>query len=117
VDGRLVAIMMAEARSRGVTGWGTHSLDQVQAALGASLTGELKYANETVLSPQQELIKDHQQLGGISYGTNGRIRIIRGRFHLSSLTRDPKAEKFADNEANKLISRERRPGYELPKIV
>ena len=66
----------------------TGNIYQVQAALGALLTGELKYANDTVLSPHQELSKDHQQLGGISYGTNGRIRIIRGRFHLRSLTRE-----------------------------
>jgi hypothetical protein len=31
---------------------------------------------------------------------------------------DPKAEKFVgDEEANKALSRPRRPGYELPKIV
>jgi hypothetical protein len=34
------------------------------------------------------------------------------------LTWDPKAERFEnDDEANKLLSRPRRAGYELPKIV
>ena len=180
-------------QSWGVTGWGTHSLDQVQDALGTSLTGpvqiavensrpddkvELTYANGTVVALEQEIIRDHQQLGGIFYGTNGRIQIIRGDFttdrpelrkeapdvikegpgenwhhirnfvecirtrkrpnadveigHRStslchmvniarelgrSLTWDPQAEKFSDPEANNLISRERRKGYELPKIL
>ncbi len=82
-------------QSWGVSGWGTHSLDQVQAALGTSLTGPveitpsgpgetaavaLRYANGTVVSLEQEIIKDHQQLGGIFEGTKGRMQIIRGDF-------------------------------------
>lgn len=81
--------------SWGVSGWGTHSLDQVQAALGTSLTGpveikplepgpaakvEIRYANGTIVSLEQEIIKDHQQLGAIFQGTNGRIQIVRGDF-------------------------------------
>ena len=78
----------------GVSGWGTHSLDQVQAALGVSTTGpveitpaggengkvSLRYENGTVVSLEQEIINDHQQLGGIFQGTNGRIQILRGDF-------------------------------------
>jgi predicted dehydrogenase len=181
-------------QSWGVTGWGTHSLDQVQAALGADNTGPveivpeepgpkskvaLRYAGGTVVSLEQEIIKDHQQLGAIFVGTKGRIQILRGDFvadppelkngapevtkegpgedafhlrdffdcmrsrkrpnadveighrattvcHLVNIGRDlgrklrwdPKAEKFVgDDEANKLLSRPRRKGYELPKIT
>jgi hypothetical protein len=79
-------------QSWGVSGWGTHSLDQVQAALGTSLTGPteialgeegkvaLTYANGAVVSLEQPIIKDHQQLGGIFEGTKGRMQIIRGDF-------------------------------------
>jgi hypothetical protein len=82
--------------SWGVSGWGTHSLDEVQAALGTSLTGPveittgepvgprsvvtMKYATGAVVSLEQEIINDHQQLGAIFQGTNGRIQIIRGDF-------------------------------------
>ena len=180
--------------SWGVSGWGTHSLDQVQAALGTSLTGPveisvdkpgpeskvfLKYADGAVVALEQEIIKDHQQLGAIFEGTNGRMQIIRGDFsstdrpelkkgapdviaegpgenaphirnfvqciksrqrpnadveiahrsttvcHLVNIARelgrtlkwDPKAERFTnDAEANKMISRERRKGFELPPV-
>jgi predicted dehydrogenase len=180
-------------QSWGVSGWGTHSLDQVQAALGTSETGPveiipegtgaeckvtLRYANGTLVKLEQEIIKDHQQLGAIFEGTNGRIQIVRGDFvtdrpelkkgapdvivegpgedgphlanffeciktrkkpnadveighrsttvcHLVNMCRetgrtlkwDPKAERFVgDEEANKLLSRPRRAGYELPKV-
>jgi predicted dehydrogenase len=180
-------------QSWGVSGWGTHSLDQVQAALGTSLTGPvefwpvepgprgkvaMRYANGTVVSLEQEIIKDHQQLGAIFEGTNGRIQIIRGDFtssrpelkkgapdittegpgenvfhinnfveciktrklpnadveighrsntvcHLVNICRDvgrnlswdPKSERIVnDPEANAMLSRPRRKGYELPRI-
>jgi predicted dehydrogenase len=180
-------------QSWGVSGWGTHSLDQVQAALGTSLTGPieisvdregpdskvfLKYANGAIVALEQEIIKDHQQLGAIFEGTNGRIQIIRGDFstdrpelkkaapdvikegpgenvphirnfvqciksrqrpnadveighrsttvcHLVNIARelgrtlhwDPKAEHFKDDPAaDKLIARERRKGFELPRV-
>ncbi|HWQ56881.1 MAG TPA: Gfo/Idh/MocA family oxidoreductase [Bryobacteraceae bacterium] len=180
-------------QSWGVSGWGTHSLDQVQAALGTSLTGPveiwpveqgpqgkvaMRYANGTVVSLEQPKINDHQQLGAIFEGTNGRIQILRGDFitnvpelkkgapdiikegpgenafhirnfvqaiktrkqpnadveighrsnsvcHLVNMCRDtgrklrwdPKAERFnGDSEANAMLSRPRRKGYELPKI-
>ena len=83
-------------QSWGVSGWGTHSLDQVQAALGTSLTGpeeiipeeplgprcvvKLRYASGTEVRLEQEIIKDHQQLGAIFEGTNGRIQILRGDY-------------------------------------
>jgi predicted dehydrogenase len=82
-------------QSWGVSGWGTHSLDQVQAALGTSLTGPteivpeepgpnckvtLKYANGTRVCLEQEKINDHQQLGGIFIGSKGKIQILRGDF-------------------------------------
>lgn len=78
--------------SWGVSGWGTHSLDQVQAALGTSETGpteiipceenqvQLRYANGALVSLEQEIIKDHQQLGAIFEGTNGTLQILRGDF-------------------------------------
>lgn len=181
-------------QSWGVSGWGTHSLDQVQAALGTSLTGpvevtpsgpgpesavSLRYANGTVVSLEQKIIPDHQQLGAIFEGTKGRMQIIRGDFtceerpefkrhapealkegpgensyhirnflqcmrtrkkpnadieiahrstsvcHLVNIARelgrglrwDPKAERFiGDEEANGLLERPRRAGYELPKV-
>lgn len=180
-------------QSWGVSGWGTHSLDQVQAALGTSETGPveiwpvepgprgklaMRYANGTVVSLEQEIIKDHQQLGAIFEGTNGRIQIVRGDFnsnvpelkkgapditkegpgenvfhirnfiqsvktrrrpnadveighrsntvcHLVNICRDlgrrlrwdPEAERFiGDDEANAMLSRPRRKGYELPRV-
>ncbi len=180
--------------SWGVSGWGTHSLDQVQAALGTSRTGPveiipeepgpkckvtLRYASGTLVKLEQEIIKDHQQLGAIFEGTKGRIQILRGDFiadppelkkgapdvikegpgenvyhirnffecvksrkqpnadveighrsntvcHLVNICRDvgrklrwdPKAEKFiGDDEANSMLARKRREGYELPAIA
>ncbi|MBM3740261.1 MAG: Gfo/Idh/MocA family oxidoreductase [Acidobacteria bacterium] len=79
-------------QSWGVTGWGTHSLDQVQAALGTSLTGPVKlllgeenrvtlvYASGAEVSLEQPRIDDHQQLGAIFQGTDGEIQILRGSF-------------------------------------
>ena len=180
-------------QSWGVSGWGTHSLDQVQAALGTSETGpveaiptgennqvQLRYENGTVVSLEQEIIKDHQQLGAIFEGTDGTVQILRGDFkspdrpelrlakdvpdaiaegpgenhthlhnffdciktrkrpnadveighrsntvcHLVNIARDlnrrlrwdPVKEEFLeDPEANRLLSRPRRKGYELPQ--
>jgi predicted dehydrogenase len=179
-------------QSWGVTGWGTHALDQVQCALGTDATGPteiwqeeagatkpvfLRYMNGTVL----KLIgtkRDHADLGAIFYGTNGRIEIKRGVFetdrpellkgapeptpegrgedlfhmvnfldcmrsrklpnahfevgqrsttvcHLINICRelarplrwDPGHERFFnDSDANALLTRTRRQGYELPKI-
>ncbi|MBM3333127.1 Gfo/Idh/MocA family oxidoreductase [Candidatus Sumerlaeota bacterium] len=185
-------------KSWGVSGWGTHSLDQVQCALGTDDTGPveivpeepgpqckvtLRYSNGTLVKLEQEKINDHQQLGGIFVGEKGVLQIIRGNFkaepkeldaelrknapeptpegknecaphlkdffecmrtrkqpladveighrsttvcHLVNICRevgrklqwDPKEEKFiGDEEANKKLSRPRRKGYELPKIV
>lgn len=178
-------------QSWGVSGWGTHSLDQVQAALGTSKTGpvaiwqddagankpvKFRYANGTTVSLEQEIIKDHQQLGAIFVGSKGRMQIVRGDFntdleklkkdapdvtkegpgecvsHLNnffdciksrklpnadveiahrstticslinicretgrSLSWDPKVERFAhDDEANAMLARRRRKGFELP---
>ena len=93
-------------QSWGVSGWGTHSLDQVQAALGTSLTGPveiipeepgpkckvtMRYAQGTIVSLEQPIINDHQQLGAIFQGTNGRIQILRGDF----LTDRPELKKSA----------------------
>jgi len=181
-------------QSWGVTGWGTHSLDQVHAALGMDDTGPveilpeepgpnckitLRYSVGALVKLEQEIIKDHQQLGGIFVGTKGRIQILRGDFiadppelkkgapeitkegpgenvfhlrnfflcvksrkrpnadveighrsntvcHLVNICRDvgrnlrwnPKTEKFiGDDEANGMLSRPRRKGYELPRIA
>lgn len=180
-------------QSWGISGWGTHSLDQVQAALGTSLTGPveiwpvepgpdgklaMRYANGTLVSLEEPKINNHDQLGARFIGTNGHIQIIRGDFrtdrddlkkgapdvikegpgenawhiqnfidciktrkkpnadveiahrstticHLLNICRDlgrklewdPTAERFPkDPEANKMLSRLRRKGYELPKV-
>jgi predicted dehydrogenase len=198
--------------SWGVSGWGTHGLDQVQCALGMDTSGPtemwtenkvtqdlpdwpfgknpsfkhllnrkpvvLKFATGTEVRLEEPGKNSHSQLGGIFHGTNGTIEIVRGDFitnrpelkknsppvlpegkgedvphlknfvqcvqsrkknnadvetahrattlcHLVSICRlldrklkwDPKAEKFiGDEEANKMLSRPRRKGYELPKI-
>ncbi len=181
-------------QSWGVSGWGTHSLDQVHAALGMSESGPvefipeepgpkcrvtLRYATGTLVKLEQEIIKDHQQLGAIFHGANGRIQIVRGNYnadppelrkaapditkegpgenvfhlrnffqcmrsrqrptadveighrsntvcHLVNICRDlgrrlqwdPIKEKcIGDEEANALLSRPRRKGYELPSIA
>jgi predicted dehydrogenase len=198
--------------SWGVSGWGTHGLDQVQCALGMDRTGPveiwtedlvtkdapdfplarnpnfsqllnrkpvvMKFANGTQVELSEPGKNSHSQLGGIFVGDSGRIEIVRGDFtadppelrknappvlpegkgedvphlknfvecvmsrkqtnadvetahrattlcHLVSICRlldrklkwDPEAEKFAgDDEANRLLSRPRRKGYELPRV-
>lgn len=80
--------------SYGVTGWGTHALDQVQCALGTSLTGPvevwpeepgptgrvtMRYENGTLLrcwGPKRDL----SDLGAIFVGDLGVIEIKRGSF-------------------------------------
>jgi len=181
-------------QSWGVTGWGTHSLDQVQCALGTDSTGPveiwpeepgpqckvtLRYASGTLLKLEEPIRKDHSQLGAIFVGEKGRIQILRGdfiadppelkkgapemtpegpgenRFHIENffasmrtrqapsadveighrstivchlvnicrelgrkLRWDPRRERFiGDEEANRLLSRPRRKGYELPRIA
>jgi len=181
-------------QSWGVSGWGTHALDQVQAALGTSKTGpgeiwqdqpgqdkpvQMRYHNGAIVSLEQSIINDHQQLGAIFIGSKGRMQIVRGNFstdmeslkrgapevtkegpgecvsHLNNffdciksrkvpnadveiaqrstavcllvnICRDvgrklkwnPATEKFeGDDEANKLLSRPRRKGFELPSIA
>jgi predicted dehydrogenase len=83
-------------QSWGVSGWGTHSLDQVQAALGTSKTGpveiwqdevgqdkpvQMRYASGTIVSLEQPKIDDHQQLGAIFIGSKGKMQIVRGDFN------------------------------------
>ena len=176
----------------GVTGWGTHSLDQVQCALGTDDTGPveiwpeeqgprckitMRYANGTLLKLEGKN-RDMEDLGAIFVGDKGRIEILRGDFtadpkelrqgappvtpqgpkesiphienffecirtrkrpnadvetghrattlcHLVNICRvvqrklrwDPKRERFVDDDqANALLARPRRKGYELPKI-
>lgn len=179
-------------QSWGVTGWGTHSLDQVQCALGTDETGPveiwpeekgeqakvtMRYANGTLLKLEGAK-REHQDLGAIFLGDKGKIEILRGDFlteqkelfkdappatpegalesspHLRNffecirsrkkpnadveighrsttvcylvnicrdlgrkLKWDPVKEQFeGDEEANKMLSRPRRKGYELPVI-
>jgi predicted dehydrogenase len=83
----------------GVTGWGTHSLDQVQCALGTDDTGPveispqelgprckitMRYANGTLLKLEGKN-RDLEDLGAIFIGDKGRIEILRGDY-----TSDPK---------------------------
>jgi predicted dehydrogenase len=180
-------------QSWGVSGWGTHSLDQVQCALGTDDTGPveiwpenqgptckvtMRYANGTLLKLEGKN-RGMEDLGAIFVGDKGRIEILRGDYiadpkelregappvtpqgpkesiphlenflqcirtgktpnadaetghrattlcHLVNLCRalqrklrwDPKTEMFLnDDEANQLLSRPRRRGYELPAIA
>lgn len=82
--------------SWGVSGWGAHALDQVQDALGTSLTGPVemwpeepkskgvvvfRYENGTLLELSEAPIKEnHDQLGATFIGTKGRMKMIRGDF-------------------------------------
>jgi predicted dehydrogenase len=83
----------------GVTGWGTHSLDQVQCALGTDDTGPveikpeeagpqckltMRYANGTLLKLEGKQ-RGMEDLGAIFIGDKGRIEILRGDY-----TADPK---------------------------
>ena len=78
----------------GVTGWGTHSLDQVQCALGTDDTGPveispqeqgpackltLRYANGTLLKLEGAK-RGMEDLGAIFLGEKGKIEILRGSF-------------------------------------
>lgn len=184
-------------QSWGVTGWGTHSLDQVQCALGTDDTGPVEiwtegsgamakvmmnYARGTVVK-MEAARRDHADLGAIFIGDRGKIEIKRGSYtiepegvaaefkgygpedtpegpgecrnhidnflkcvktrltpnadveighrattvcHLVNMARqlgrklkwDPVKEQFeGDAEANALLSRPRRKGFELPKIA
>ena len=180
-------------QSWGVTGWGTHSLDQAQCGLGTDDTGPveiwpdspapdavvtMRFANGTLLKMNGER-RGHEDLGAIFVGEKGKIEIMRGRCaaepkelldgappdtpegpeecrehlhnffecvrsrektnadvetghrattlcHLVNICRelgrkvkwDPQAEKFiGDDEANGLVSRPRRKGYELPDFA
>jgi predicted dehydrogenase len=198
--------------SWGVSGWGTHGLDQVQCALGMDRGGPvelwtedrvtkdladfplakheyfqhllnrkpvvLKFASGTEVRLEEPGKNSHSQLGGIFVGTEGTIEIVRGDYttdrpelrknspdvlpegkgedvphlrnfvecvrtrktpnadietahrattlcHLVSICRlldrklkwDAAAERFVgDEEANRMLSRPRRKGYELPKV-
>jgi predicted dehydrogenase len=81
-------------QSWGVTGWGTHSLDQVQCALGTDQTGPVeiwpeeegltarvsaRYANGTVLKLEGKK-RGMEDLGAIFLGEHGKIEIKRGSF-------------------------------------
>jgi predicted dehydrogenase len=82
-------------QSWGVSGWGTHALDQVQCALGTDKTGPveiwrdepgpmgrvtLRYAGGTLLKLEEAKKPDHSQLGATFVGTKGKIQILRGAF-------------------------------------
>jgi predicted dehydrogenase len=83
-------------QSWGVTGWGTHALDQVQCALGTDDTGPveirpegegpeckvtMRYANGTLLKLHGEPRKQtHEDLGAIFVGDKGKMEILRGDF-------------------------------------
>ncbi len=86
-------------QSWGVTGWGTHSLDQVQCALGTDDTGPveiwpeepgpncrvtMRYAQGTLLKLEGAR-RGMEDLGAIFLGDKGRIEILRGDY-----TADPK---------------------------
>ena len=79
-------------QSWGVTGWGTHALDQVQCALGTDDTGPveiwpeekgeqcrvtMRYSSGTLLKLEGPK-RDHADLGAIFLGDKGAIEIKRG---------------------------------------
>jgi len=81
-------------KSWGVSGWGTHALDQVQCALGTDDTGPveiwpeeidatgnrrvtMRYANDTLLKLHGPHRK-YEDLGAIFMGDKGTIEIMRG---------------------------------------
>jgi predicted dehydrogenase len=81
-------------QSWGVTGWGTHSLDQVQCALGTDDTGPveiwpegsgpqcrltMRYASGTLLKLEGKN-RGMEDLGAIFLGDRGRIEILRGDY-------------------------------------
>jgi predicted dehydrogenase len=177
----------------GVTGWGTHSLDQAQCGLGLDDTGPveiipeqqgpecpitLRYANGVLLKLEGQN-RGMEDLGAIFIGDRGRIEILRGDYladpkelrenappvtpqgdhesiphianffdcmrsrkktnadaetghratalcHLVNICRqvqrrlrwNPVTEQFqGDEEANRLLARPRRQGYELPRLT
>ncbi|MCP5524028.1 MAG: Gfo/Idh/MocA family oxidoreductase [Verrucomicrobiales bacterium] len=177
----------------GVTGWGTHSLDQAQCGMGLDDTGPveivpeesgprcritMRYANGVALKLEGKN-RGMEDLGAIFVGDKGRIEILRGDYtadpaslrenappvtpqgdhesiphitnffecvrnrrkpnadvetghrattlcHLVNICRtvqrklqwDPVKEQFlGDEEANALLSRPRRKGYELPSLA
>jgi predicted dehydrogenase len=78
----------------GVTGWGTHSLDQAQCALGTDTTGPveiwpedqgprckitMRYANGILLKLEGKN-RNMEDLGAIFIGDKGRIEILRGDY-------------------------------------
>ncbi|MEJ5367238.1 MAG: Gfo/Idh/MocA family oxidoreductase [Bryobacteraceae bacterium] len=80
-------------QSWGVSGWGTHALDQVQCALGADDTGPIefspqgegenapvimRYANGTLLKCTGQKRPDHSDLGAIFVCEKGTLEIKRG---------------------------------------
>ncbi len=89
----------------GVSGWGTHSLDQAQCGLGTDATGPvevrpeaplgptcpvtLRYANGTLIKLEGK-DRGMEDLGAIFLGDKGRIEILRGDFltDLPELKRD-----------------------------
>lgn len=81
-------------QSWGVTGWGTHALDQVQCALGTSDTGPVEiwpdepgpHGKVTMKYASGVLLKLHRPKGGLEdlgatfIGDKGQIEIRRGSF-------------------------------------
>jgi len=80
-------------QSWGVSGWGTHALDQIQCALGTDDTGPveytpegpgqtapvvMRYASGTLLKCTAPERPDHSDLGGIFFGEKGKLEIKRG---------------------------------------
>lgn len=99
-------------QSWGVTGWGAHSLDQVQCALGTDDTGPVEIAPEgpglaarvTMRYASGTLVKlwgerrDHADLGAIFAGEKGRIEIKRGSFTVEPRDLAEKLMKDAPEE-------------------
>ncbi len=80
-------------QSWGVSGWGTHALDQVQCALGTDDTGPveiwpegsgpqapviMRYNSGTLLKLTGAKRPDHSDLGAIFIGEKGKLEIQRG---------------------------------------
>lgn len=99
-------------QSWGVTGWGAHSLDQVDAALGTDDTGPVEItpegpqltANVTMRYRTGTLVKlwgarrDHADLGAIFVGDKGRIEIKRGSFTVEPADLEKKLRRDAPED-------------------
>ena len=112
----------------GVTGWGTHSFDQIQRALGTDNPGPItKPETQYHIEDWMRCIKTRDRCNaGIEYGLRSTtlcylVNIVREVGRVGETLRwDPRAERFTNcDQGNQsaYIGRPRRSGYELPDLA